>query len=160
MVSLIVFMGTYVLPVAISYLLYRLKYLPSLEMKNASERRIPYLIAALCYYLVAELVDKLSLPPEIYLYILAGTLIIIIHLILLLVFKPSAHLAGIGGFTGLLLALSLKFAINLLPLLGHCFLLSGFLASARLYLKAHDGKELAFGYLGSFALIFLMVYFA
>ncbi len=156
----LVFVGTYVLPVCISYLLYRLTIIRSLEMKTAKDRRIPYMLGALCYYLVAMLIEKIQLPREAYLYLLACTMVIVVHLVSLLYFKPSAHLAGIGGFTGLLLALSLKYAVNLLPFLAVCFLLAGFLASARLFLKAHDGRELISGYFSGLLLVGVMVYFS
>lgn len=157
---IMVFVGTYIIPVAISFLLYRMNLISSLEMKTARDRRVPYLIGALCYYLVAMLVERIQLPREAYLYLLASTLIIVIHLICLLIFKPSAHLAGIGGLTGLLLALSLKFSINLLAILAVCFLLAGFVASARLYLKAHNYRELVFGYFSGLVIAGVMVYFS
>ncbi len=156
----LVFTGTYIIPVLLSFLLYKLNFIASIEMKTARDRRVPYLIGALCYYIVASLVEQIQIPREAYLYLLASTLVIVIHLVALLFFKPSAHLAGIGGFTGLLMALSLKYGINLLPFLGVCFLLSGLLASARLFLKAHTGREILLGYLSGLLLVGVMVYFS
>lgn len=156
----LVFVGTYVLPVCISYLLFKMGIILSLEMKRAKDRRIPYLIGALCYYLVAMLVEQIQLPTEVYFYLLAATLVIVIHLLGLLFFKPSAHLAGIGGLTGLLLALSIKYSINLLPFLAMAFFLAGLLASARLQLKAHTIKEVISGYFSGVILVAVMVYFS
>ncbi len=154
----VVFIGTYVLPVTLSYLLYRAGLIVNLEMRQAEDRKIPYLIGALCYYFVASILKTLDLPYEAYLYLMASTGIILLHLILLGKIKLSAHLAGLGGFTGLLLALSLKYAVNLLPLISFCILLLGFLGSARLYLKAHNPLEVGLGFLSGITIIFGVVY--
>ena len=155
----LVFVGTYFIPIILSYLLHRLGYIENLEMRKARDRRIPYLIGALSYYFVATILNKLQLPVEAYLYLISSTLVVILHLLLLGIFKPSAHLAGLGGFTGLLLALSIKFHINLLPILAVSILLAGFLASARLYLHAHNPGEVLLGYISGIAGVFTVVYF-
>ncbi|WP_417600830.1 hypothetical protein [Owenweeksia hongkongensis] len=155
----LVFTGTYVLPLAISYLLYKLDVIKSLEMKTAQERRIPYLVGAICYYFIATMLNVLQLPREAYLFLLASTIIIVLHLMLLRFMKPSAHLGGIAGFTALLFALSLKFQINLLPLIALCIILCGFLASARLYLKAHTPTEIITGFLTGVIVVFTVITF-
>lgn len=153
----LVFTGTYVLPLAISYLLYKLDVIKSLEMKTAQERRIPYLVGAICYYFIATMINVLQLPHEAYLFLLASTIVIVIHLALLRFMKPSAHMGGIAGFTTLLFALSLKFQINLLPLIALCIILCGFLASARLYLKAHTPVEITVGFISGLLVVFTML---
>lgn len=155
----LVFVGTYVIPVALSYLLYRTGFIESLEMQEAADRRIPYLIGALSYYFVASILNTLQLPYEAYLFLVSSSVVVVLHLLLLAYFKPSAHLAGIGGFAGLLFALSLKFSINILPLIALSILLSGFLASARYKLRAHSMPELVFGYFSGLAGVFGVVYF-
>ncbi len=155
----LVFTGTYILPLAISYLLYKLDVIKSLEMKTAQERRIPYLVGAVCYYFIATMINVLQLPREAYLFLLASTVVIVIHLMLLRIMKPSAHVGGIAGFTALLFALSLKFQINLLPLIALCIILCGFLASARLYLKAHTPAEIITGFISGGAVVFGMLFF-
>lgn len=154
----LVFAGTYALPLAVSYLLYRLQVIESLQMENASDRRIPYLVGAFCYYMVASLLQKLQLPVEAYYFLLASALLIVLHLLLLRFMKPSAHMGGIAGFLALLFALSLKFQTNLLPLIAFSVFLSGFLASARLYLKAHTTSEILVGFGSGLVLIFFMVF--
>lgn len=155
----LVFMGTYIIPMAITYWLFRIGYVASLEMNSARDRRIPYLVGALCYYLVATSMKTLPLPLESYLFIIASTLVIVIHLFCLGFTKPSAHMGGIGGFTGLVFALSLQYQLNLLLIIGICLVVSGFLASARLYLDAHNTGELVFGYISGFLTVFLLVFF-
>lgn len=128
-------------------------------MQNAKDRKIPYLVGAFCYYMIASILEKLQLPREAYYFLLASTIVIIVHLVLLSFMKPSAHMGGIAGFTALLLALSLKYQTNLIPIIAFSVLLSGFLASARLYLKAHTNTEIIVGFTSSLILVFLLVYF-
>lgn len=129
-------------------------------MKKATDRRIPYMIGGLCYYLVSRLIAGIGLAEEASLFLLASAAVIILHLLCLSFFKPSAHMAGIGGFTALLLAISLKYQVNLLPLIAFAFLLTGFLASARLYLRAHTPFELVFGYFSSVLVVFFTIYYS
>lgn len=143
---LFVLLGTYIIPLLISFFMYRLGLIKSLEMKRASDRKLPYMVGALCFYLTSNYIKAFPLPSEAYLFLLASALVILIHLLLLGFFKPSAHLAGIGGFIGLLLAISLKYHTGLLIYIALAFILSGFLASARLSLKAHTPFELVFGF--------------
>ncbi len=154
---LLVFTGTYIFPMAVSWLAYRMGYIESLEMRRADDRRLPYLIGALSYYIVAVAVDALGLPTEAYFYLLACTMVIVVHLIMLALLKPSAHLAGLGGLLGLLFSLSWKFSVNYLPLIAGALLLSGFLASARMYLKAHDGKEILLGFFSGLVVVILVM---
>lgn len=128
-------------------------------MQNAKDRKIPYLVGAFCYYMIASILEKLQLPREAYYFLLASTIVIIVHLVLLSFMKPSAHMGGIAGFIALLLALSLKYQTNLIPIIAFSVLLSGFLASARLYLKAHTNTEIVVGFTSSLILVFLLVYF-
>lgn len=160
LVEALVFCGTYVIPVAISLLLFRLKLLESLLMKRARDRRLPYIFGAVSFYFTALLVKNIDLLELPYLFLLGSAAVIVVHLILLPFLKPSAHLAGIGGFLGTLLALSLRYQLNLLILIALCILLSGFLAAARLYLKAHNATELWIGFATGFLILFCLISFA
>tara|TARA_R110002072_G_scaffold166964_6_gene320354 strand:+ start:2043 stop:2645 length:603 start_codon:yes stop_codon:yes gene_type:complete len=154
-----VFTGTYIIPVLVSFLMLRLKIVASLEMKEAKDRRWPYLIGAISFYFTAAALNKIGLNNECYLFIQASAVVILLHFAMLRYWKPSAHLGSIGGFTGLLIALSLKYQIGLLPIIALSILAAGFLATARLSLKAHTTGELLFGYLSGLIMVGLFVYF-
>ena len=156
---LMVFTGTYLIPLLVAFLLYRLKLVDNLHMHGVKERRLPYLITAVCFYVTASSLRQLSLVPEAYYFLLAASAVIVIHILLFFFFKPSAHLAAIGGFTGLIIALSLTYKVNYLPVVAAAIFLSGVLGSARYALQAHDLKELAVGFLSGFALVFCFVFF-
>lgn len=122
-------------------------------MHNRSERRLPYLVGAGCYYLTSLFLKNLPLPEEAFLFLMASALVILVHLISFVYLKSSAHLGGIAGFTALLVCLSLKLQIPLIVYLAPCFLVAGFVASARLQLGAHTAREILFGYVSGFVLV-------
>lgn len=156
---LMVFSGTYLIPVLISILLYRFKVIKSLMMEEASDRRWPYAVGATCFYLTSQLIRSAGLASEAYNYLFGAAAVIVLHLMLLPFLKPSAHLGGLGGFLGLFLAVSARYALNLLPFIALLALIAGIVASARLSLKAHDGKELFIGFSTGLAIVFSTIYF-
>lgn len=151
---LFVFGGTYVVPLLVSFIIYRFGVIESMEMSNASDRRYPYMVGALSFYFTSNFIQSFPIPNEAHLFLLGSALVILVHLLMLGFFKPSAHLAGIGGFVGLLLALSLKYQLGFLTYIASALLLAGFLASARLYLKAHNPFEIVVGFLSGVGIIF------
>lgn len=156
---LFVFTGTYIIPVLVSFLMLKMKIVGSLEMKEAKDRRWPYLIGAISFYFTASALKKIGLANESYLFIQASAIVILLHFSLLKFWKPSAHLGAIGGFTGLLMALSLKYQIGFIVFIALAILVAGFLATARLSLKAHSPGELVFGYFSGLFIVAFLVYF-
>lgn len=156
---LMVFSGTYLIPVLVSILLYRFKLISSLMMDKARDRRLPYAIGATCFFITSQLIRTAGLAPEAYNYLLGAASLIVLHLLLLPFLKPSAHLGGLGGFLGMLLAISAKYALNLLPFIVALVFLAGIVSSARLSLGAHNGKELLLGFASGLGIVFSTVYF-
>lgn len=156
---IMVFAGTYLIPVLVSLMLYRFKVISSLMMEKAEDRRWPYAVGAFCFFFTAQLVRNAGLADEAHLFLLGSAAVILLHLPLLKFMKPSAHLAGFGGFLGLLLAVSAKYSINLLPFIAGFLVLGGLIASARLALQAHKPPELLWGFLSGLLLVFLSVFY-
>lgn len=129
-------------------------------MVNAKDRKFPYAISAISFYFTAFMIQKIDMLHDAYLFLLASSAVIVMHLLLLNLFKPSAHLAGIGGFLGLTMALSAKYTVNALPIIIVLIILVGLSASARLKLNAHKPKELVFGLLSGFFTIYTVVVLA
>ncbi len=68
-------------------------------------------------------------------------------LLLFLNFKSSLHLMGMGSLFMYLTCLSVHFEINITLALSILILMTGLVASSRLYLKAHSKPELLIGFL-------------
>ena len=61
-------------------------------------------------------------------------------------YKISAHMVGIGGLLGSLIVVSYVLKYNAVPQLSVLVLLAGVIATCRLYLKAHEPKQIYSGF--------------
>ena len=152
-----VFLGTYLFPLLLALALKRLGMLSSLSMADPAERRIPYIMAALFYFLTAHSLRDYPIPQATIGYLLAGVVILAVALVLLSFTKLSIHTAGLGAFTALTLFLSFYYGVDLLMIIALSIVLTGLIGTARLYLGAHTPFEVYLGYavgLGSVGTVF------
>lgn len=145
-----VVLGTYVFPVMMAYLLLKLQLIPDLTMQNARDRRWPFIISIVFFGMTAQAMRQLPIPEYVPSFIWGGALTIGILWVLLPFQKASAHMAGMGGILSLLIFLSTSFSENYLLAISLQFVFSGFVATARLYLKAHTPRELITGFFTGF----------
>ena len=157
LVMIYVFAGTYVFPLIMVFLLKKLGVITSVHMANAQERRYPFLASILFYYLTAQSVRNFPVPEMVAYYLFVGTLMILILWAFLRILKLSAHLAGIGALTGLMIILSFTYHMELLAIISFLLILSGFLATARLVLKAHTTREIYLGFFTGIACVVLVL---
>ena len=157
MVLIYVFAGTYVFPLLMVFMLQKLGIISSIHLANASERRYPFLASVLFYYLTAQSVRNFPIPEIVANYILAGTLMILVLLAFLRILKLSAHMAGIGALVALIIILSKTYHLEMLAIISLLIISAGFLATARLVLKAHTIPEIYLGFTTGFACVFLVL---
>lgn len=120
----------------------------SLHMAELKDRTIPFLIICLYYILITYfLYQKTELDPVLWLSMAIITSAVIFLTLVTFFWKMSAHMVGAGGFLGVVICLALKFTSYQMvyPLLG-AILLSGIVASSRLYLDAHRPAEVYAGF--------------
>ena len=130
--------------------------LPSLHMADIKQRAIPFTITSF-YYLITVyfLRQKIGLDPILW-EVLALITVAIIGLTLTTFFwKMSAHMTGLGGLLAAVVVLGVKFPNFqvLYPLLGS-LLLTGIVATSRLYLNAHKPIEIYVGLIFGFVLCY------
>jgi len=77
---------------------------------------------------------------------LASLISLNLALIITFFWKISLHMAGISGVIGGLLILSIKFGLGISPFLLIAIVAAGFVASARLYLNAHNPSQIFVGF--------------
>lgn len=157
LVILYVLLGTYVLPAILIFSFWKLKLVDSIHLTNAKERRYPYLLSALFFYLTAQTVREFPVPDLVSKYLLTGVLLLGLSLVLLNFTKISAHMAGLGGMLGLTLFISLTFYQQLLWLICLILVFAGFLGTARLALKAHTTFEVYTGFILGLSCVFLVL---
>lgn len=124
----------------------------SLHLPRKQDRIIPFLIT--CIYFVMTtyfLYQKGDLDPVLWKGMAVISLSVIILSGITLFWKMSAHMTGLGGLIGVVLLLGKLFPTfhELYPVL-ISVLLSGTVASSRLYLNAHKPLEVYFGFLTGF----------
>ena len=137
---------TVVIPMLLYLILYLTKRVKSLVVANVKQRRFPLFVNML---LICILLFKSSLSlyfPHLYLFFWGELFTVFLALILVLLHhKASLHMAGITGITMFTINLSILLKTSFLPYIIIFVLLSGIVATSRLYMKAHTPKELCTG---------------
>ncbi|REE83221.1 hypothetical protein BX611_0506 [Lutibacter oceani] len=147
MIVSVILIGTYVFPIVFLFLLKRFRMINSYHMVTIEERKFPTLLFISITYILANWLFKTSLVDILSLLFFGyGFGFIFSYIFLYIKIKISLHTAAIGGLIGFLIYYSYYYQINLIPALVVLFILSGFIASSRLRLKAHTPKEVFLGF--------------
>ena len=141
------FTVTLLLPLLNALFLIKMKTISSLEMKTREERKIPYLITAIFYFAESYFLMKWDVPVLIKALMLGATLLVVSVLFINLFWKISAHMVGIGGLCGMMIAISYRLQINLHPVLIALFIIAGLIAFSRLKLNSHNPAQVYVGFL-------------
>lgn len=150
----VVLFGTYFLPLLLTLALYKMSIISSIHMKERHERKLPYLLTAICICLTAFVLEPTDVPIEVFVFLLASATVILLHLLMLYFFKPSAHMAGIAGFLGLVMSLGLRYQVNFMLFILLSIAFAGLLGTARLTLKAHTPAEILIGFTSGWLVVF------
>ena len=143
----VTFTATCLLPLLNALMLLRMRVISSLSMETRQERKLPYLAAAVFYLTESWLLTQGEVPVLARALLLGATMLVICVLLINLFWKISAHMVGIGGLCGMMLAVSYRLQINLHFFLILLFLLAGLSAYARLRLGAHTPSQVYAGFL-------------
>ena len=145
-IFLLVFITTAAFPVLTAMILLQKGMIRSFEMSTVVERRIPFLMAAICYFVCYYLLLRLPVPRMLCLMVLGAAITVSIAWLLSYRWKVSIHMIGIGGMTGLLFGLSQVLNAGLEVLIMLVILVSGLLGTARMQLGAHTPAQIYAGY--------------
>jgi len=141
------FIATFLLPLLNALLLLKMKQITSLTMEARQERKIPYLTAAIFYFTESYFLMNTDVPVLVKALMFGATLLVVSVLLINLFWKISAHMVGIGGLCGVMLAISYRLQINLHVVLILLFLIAGLAAFSRLKLNAHNPAQVYVGFL-------------
>lgn len=157
--TLTIFAFTFLLPVLNLLILYKLGYVSSLMIENRKERTFPLLMTALCYFGLFYMIYDFNIWPAIKLFILGGGLCIFFAAIITLWWQISAHMIGVGGLIGALLAICYFMQMPIMIAICTCLIIAGCIGFARLKLNAHTSTQVyvgfIFGCVVQFSLFFL-----
>lgn len=160
---LTVFFSTFLIPSFAIFLMWRLKLITSLEMRDKQDRIVPFIATGVFYLWVLRSVFADPNIPTAFLIAALGTTIGLFSCFIInLFFKVSLHAVGIGGLIGMILIIMWlysygSFTLNI-PIIGVCeisinlvlmlsVLIAGLVGTSRLLLNAHTSKELYIGFL-------------
>lgn len=136
------------IPIAAFYLLRTLGKANSFMLSEVRQRRIPLAIQAFLIGLLIYQSLRIDIIPELFFFFCGGFLSTLIAFFLSLAHtKASLHMIGISSLTFFVIGLSLQQSQNALPIIAALFLIHGLIASSRLQMHAHSGRELLIGLL-------------
>lgn len=159
-IFLIVLISTSILPLTFVPFFIFQKIIKNIYMENNKERLIPFFITSVLYFFAYYLLVRLGAPATVNVFILASACAVFILFLLSIRWKISAHMMGIGGLTGALIAISFRLNINLQEFILAAIFVSGILGYSRLTLKMHKPFEVYTGWLAGLIVtaIVILVY--
>ncbi len=150
-----IFILTVVIPIVSFLILKNIGLVSSVALPSLKERRYPLLIYIVLLFMVAYKIIPNNFTIELYYYFIGLIGAATTSLILLFLnFKSSIHLTGMGSLLMYLPCLSIHFEMNITIALSILIFCTGLVASARIYLRAHNTTELIIGlFVGMFSQI-------
>lgn len=142
------------------FVLYKFKQIESVDLNNRKDRLIPYLITLSSYGFGAFLLYRIGMPYWVLAFVGGGMLSLLIDMIINFRWKISAHMTGMGGLTGLALALGTIQSIFPMWLFISLILLLGLLGTSRIYLNRHTFWQVIAGTLNGMICVYWAIMFA
>jgi uncharacterized membrane protein HdeD (DUF308 family) len=153
-----IFIATSIVPLFLVLIMKAMGTISAITMERQEDRKYPYLFTLSLYIFVYYNLMQSPLTPTYLLkYLLACTGIVAAVFLINSFNKISIHLATMGALCGLLAALAYKGFADYRILLALAILASGYVASARLSLKAHLPNQLYLGFLLGFIFMFFIL---
>lgn len=146
-IYLIVAISTILLPISSLPLLKSQNIISDMGLEKRSERIIPLLITSLFYGLGYYMLLKFPITRVIAHLQLAAIISILLVSLISLKWKISLHMAGIGGFIGMLIGFSILFSSSLKLVFIIGILFAGLTAYARLKLNLHTPSQVYAGFI-------------
>lgn len=139
---------TVTVPIVTFFLLKTIGQVETIYLKGVRERKYPLMIQCFLILLILKIVFNPYDNPELY-YFFIGILFTTFTALIMVFFKlkASLHQAAVAGILFFLIGLSAHFKVNLLVSISFFLFVNGWVASSRLYERAHTYPELALGFL-------------
>lgn len=139
---------TFLLPLTFFFLLKTVGKVDTIMLSDLSQRKIPILLQLVLTTVLLTKSVTVDRFQELFFFFLGSQIsLIITFAFLYLKVKASIHMISISAFTFFVIGISFHNQLNLLYLIAFLFLINGFVASSRLYMKAHVLNELIIGFL-------------
>jgi hypothetical protein len=143
-------LGTLFFPVIMIPVLYYRNLISNMQNTPKEERIIPQLIILILYMITFVYFMRLPLNRIIHACVLSAPIILFLILLIGIRFRLCTHMAGLGGITGLIIALIIRFESPMLWILVLTLMAAGLTGTARLTLGIQRPAEVYTGYLLGF----------
>ena len=145
-ILLVVFISTYFLPLLMLLFLKRFNLISSYQLKTIKERKSPIIFLLILSMMMGRLLLNTGIAAPLAYSFFGGSIALLVTFLLFFKdIKTSLHTLGIGSLIGFVMVLSIEYKINYTLLISLLFIFFGFLATSRLYLKAHKPSEVYIG---------------
>lgn len=138
---------TVVFPITSALLLIRSGLLSGLRMPGRRERVAPYCMTLVYYGMTWFLLARTPLHPLTLSLMIGAALALLLTTLVTLRWKISAHMVGIGGAVGAVVALGHLHRLHLLVPIAGMLVLAGMLGTARLLTSDHTPAQVYAGFL-------------
>ncbi len=145
-ITFVVFLFTCLFPIINIFLLYKFKRVRSITLSHQEERTYPYLTTTIFYFGLFYLLMDVNIWNNIKTFIVGGGLAILACALINIKYKISAHMTGIGGLLGILIASSylIKFDMTIYYIL--VIVIAGLIGTSRMILKEHSASQVYSGF--------------
>jgi membrane-associated phospholipid phosphatase len=143
----LVFVLTYVVPVLLLLFLRNFGFIKDFQVSTIKERRFPVIFMIFLLYFLGNTIIQIPTIRNLGILFYGTSLsLTCIYVLFSVKLKSSLHLVSMGNMIGFFLIMTNINSLSMLPIIILLVLLSGILASSRLYLKAHTPVELLIGF--------------
>ena len=143
----LVFVLTYVVPVLLLLFLKNFGFIKDFQVSTIKERRFPVIFMIFLLYFLGNTIIQIPTIRNLGILFYGTSLsLTCIYVLFSVKLKSSLHLVSMGNMIGFFLIMTNINSLSMLPIIILLILLSGILASSRLYLKAHTPVELLIGF--------------
>jgi len=156
---LVIVQFTILIPVGAVYYLYWRKKISSINLSVKEDRPLPLIINLISYSVVFLIFRYLNYPHIIISFFSAVVLASVFSMLISFSYKISLHMVAWGTLAGTIIAFSLKIGLELHFLISIILLLTGIIASARLWLNHHNIQQISYAWSGSIVMAFLIISF-
>lgn len=154
----VIFGTTFVMPALSLLLLKKIKIIKSITMERRTDRFIPLFIMVIFLYATSRFFNAINALALYNFYLICNLLLCVVVFWINIWWKISMHGIGWGAFVAMLFIMTTISAKIFLPYFIIGILISGFVGSARLYLKSHSESQVYVGFAVGFMLV-MTLYF-
>ena len=137
---------TILLPMITAFVFKQFGLINSIYMRTAEERKWPFILTLVWYYMGFQLLTKLYLPQSFLLLMVGAISAIGISLIITNCWKISIHMLGVGGVVGAMIGVSQRFQFDHSSLIIGLVCFAGLIGFARLQTNSHNYKQVYAGF--------------